>query len=99
MRRLLCISNLKHKANNWVGSKINSLVGPQEPLLATVKGQTFMVWACHTPQQSLQNHPSGHLGSRVMLWSVEEMLDGHERVDIPARARTAHKGLLLKRLE
>ena len=35
-----------------------------------------------------------------MLWSAEEMLDGwHQRVDIPTRARTAHKGLLQKRLE
>ena len=32
-------------------------------------------------------------------WLAEEMLDGqHERVDIPAHARTAHKGLLQKRL-
>ena len=29
-----------------------------------------------------------------------EMLDGqHQRVDIPAHARTAHKGLLQKRME
>ena len=33
-------------------------------------------------------------------WSTTEMLDGqHQRVNIPARARTAHKGLLQKRLE
>ena len=33
-------------------------------------------------------------------WSGEEMLDGqHQKVDIPAKARTAHKGLLQKRLE
>ena len=36
----------------------------------------------------------------VVPWLAEEMLDGeHQRVDIPARVRTAHKGLLLKRLE
>ena len=35
-----------------------------------------------------------------MLWSAEEMLDGQrQRVDIPAHARAAHKGLLQKRLE
>ena len=35
-----------------------------------------------------------------MPWSAEEMLDGkHQRVDIPAHARTAHKDLLQKRLE
>ena len=33
-------------------------------------------------------------------WSAEEMVDGqHQTVDIPAHARTAHKGLLQKRLE
>ena len=33
-------------------------------------------------------------------WSAEEMLDSqHQRVDIPAHARTAHRGLLQKRLE
>ena len=35
-----------------------------------------------------------------MPWSTEEMLDGqHQRVDIPAHARAAYKGLLQKRLE
>ena len=34
-----------------------------------------------------------------MPWSAEEMLDGHQRVDISAHARSAHKGLLQKRLE
>ena len=28
---------MEHKSNDWVRSKINFLVGPQEPLLATVK--------------------------------------------------------------
>ena len=59
-----------------------------------------MVRACYTPQQPLQNHPSGHVGGWATPWSAEEMLDGqHQRVDIPAHARTAHKGLLKKRLE
>ena len=59
-----------------------------------------MVLACHMPQQPLQNHLSGHLGGPVMPWSAEEMLDGqHASVDIPAHARTAHKGLLQKSLE
>ena len=60
---------------------------------------TCMVWAFNTPQQSLQNHPSGHLGW-VMPWLAEEMLEGqHQRVDIPDHGRTAHKGVLQKSLE
>ena len=47
-----------------------------------------------------KNHPSGHLGGWSTPWLAEEMLDGqHQRVDIPADATTAHKGLLQKRLE
>ena len=36
LRELLHISCLEHKTKKGVKSKINSLVGPQEPLLATV---------------------------------------------------------------
>ena len=62
--------------------------------------ETCMVRACHMPRQPLQNHPSGHLGGWAMPWSAEEMLDGqHQRMDIPAQTRPAHKGLLQKRLE
>ena len=57
--------------------------------------ESCVVRACHTPRQPLENHPSGHLGG-----SAEEMLDGqHQRVDIPALARTAHKGFVQERLE
>ena len=59
-----------------------------------------LVRACHMPTQSHQKHPSGHLGGWMMLWSAEQMLDWqHERVDLPAHARTAHEGPLQKRLE
>ena len=37
LRELLRTSYSEHKTNDWVRSKINSLVGPQEHLLATVK--------------------------------------------------------------
>ena len=37
MRKLLHTSYLEHETNDQVLSKINFLVGPQEPLLATVK--------------------------------------------------------------
>ena len=36
-RKLLRISCLEHRTNDWVQSNINFLVGPQEPLLAIVK--------------------------------------------------------------
>ena len=59
-----------------------------------------MVQACHTPRQPLQNHPARHLGGWATPWSAEEMLDEQRhRVDIPAHARTAHKGLMQERLE
>ena len=62
--------------------------------------ETCIVWACHPPRQPLQNHHSGHFGGRATPWSEEEMMDGqHPRVEIPAHARTAHNGLLEKRLE
>ena len=58
-----------------------------------------MVRAYHMPQQPLQNHPPGYLGGLAMLLSAEEMLDGqNQRVDIPAHAKTAHKGLVQKRI-
>ena len=53
---------------------------------------------CHNSLS--KNHPSGHLEGWATSWPAEEMLDGqHQRVDIPAHARTVHKGLLQKRLE
>ena len=94
LRKLLRISYLEHKTNDWVQSKISFLVGPQEPLLATVKRRKL---AYRTPRQPLQNHPPGHLGALATPWSAEDMLDGqHQGVDIPAHARTPHKGLLQK---
>ena len=37
LRKHLRISYLEHKTNDWVRSKIKCLVGPQEPILATLK--------------------------------------------------------------
>ena len=39
LRKLLLIAYFEHKTNNWMRSKINFLVGSQEPLLAMVKRQ------------------------------------------------------------
>ena len=46
MRKLLRISYLEHKTNDWVRSKIDFLVGPQESLLATVKRRQ-LAWFGH----------------------------------------------------
>ena len=47
LRKLLCISYLEKKTNDWVWSKkINILVGPQELLKVTVKGWQ-LAWFRH----------------------------------------------------
>ena len=51
MRKLLRISYLEHKTNDWVRSKIDFLVGPQESLLATVKRRK-LAWFVHVTRLS-----------------------------------------------
>ena len=51
LKKLLCISYLVHKTNNWVGRKINCLVGPQEPLLATIK-RWKLAWFRHVTRHN-----------------------------------------------
>ena len=46
---LRCISYLQHKTNDWVRSKINFIVGPHEPLLATVKSMSHATTASPKP--------------------------------------------------
>ena len=101
MRKLLCISYLEHKTNDWVRSKINFLGSSQKPLLATIKRQKLARFGHVTRHDSLSKTIlQGNPGGWATPWSAEEMLDGkHQRVDIPAHARTANKGLLQKRLE
>ena len=69
--------NFEHKTNDWVQSKIYSLVGPQEPPLATVKKRN-LAWFGHvTRHDSLSTTIlQGHLGGWATPWSAEEMLDG-----------------------
>ena len=45
-RKLLRIPYLEHMTNDWVRNKTNSLVGPQEPLLATF-GRRKLAWLGH----------------------------------------------------
>ena len=95
------VTALEHRTSDWVRSKINFPVGLHEPLLGNCQEtETCTVWACHTPRQPLYTYPSGHLGGRATPWQAEEMLNGqHQRVDIPACSRIAHKGFLQQRQE
>ena len=50
-RKLLRISYLQNKTNDWVRSKINFLVDPQKPLLATVK-RWKLAWFEHVTRHN-----------------------------------------------
>ena len=94
MKKLLYISYLEHKTNDWVRSKINFFVGPQESLVATVRRRKLAWFGLVTHHNSFSKT---NFRGWVMPWLAEEMLDGqHQRVDIPALARTAYSGLLQK---
>ena len=70
------ISCLEHKTNDCVLSKINFLVGPQEPLLATVKRQK-LGWFRHVTRHDslsktiLQSILEGgrHHGQQKKCWT------------------------------
>ena len=76
-------------------SKINFLVGPQPPLLATVK-RWKLAWFGHVTRHDslskyiLQNTLEGgrHRGQQRKCWT-DNIKGGH-----PAHTRTPHKGLL-----
>ena len=70
--KLLPISSLEHKTNDWVWSKISFLVGPQEPLLATVKRRK-RAWFGHVTR-----HDSLSTGLATPR-TAEEMLDGQHQ--------------------
>ena len=64
------------------------------PTTLVVKGQMIMMMVM------MMMMMRGHPGGWATPWSAEEMLDGQrQRVDILAHARSAHKGLIQKRLE
>ena len=80
MRKLLRITDLEHKINDWARSKIYFLVGPQEPLLATVKKRK-LAWFRHVTRHNSLTETI--LGRWATPWSAEEILNGqHQRVDI-----------------
>ena len=64
-----------------------------------IVNRRFFLFTVVWPVVASPNRASGHLGGWwATPWSAEEMLDGqHQTVDIPALARTAHKGLLQKK--
>ena len=101
LRKLLCISYLEHKTNDWVRSNINLLVGPQEPLLVTVERRNLSWFGPVTRRDNLSKTIlQGTSGGWATPWSAKEVLGGqHQRVDLPAHARTAHNDLLHKTLE
>ena len=96
LRKLLCISNLKHKTYDQAWSKISFLVGPQEPLLAIVE-RWKLTWFGHFTCLEYDNLSKTILQGTLECGNAmvaEEMLDRqHQRVDIPARARIAYNGL------
>ena len=53
LRKVLLISYLEHKTNDWMRSEINVLVGPQEPLPATVKRRKLTLFRHVTRHNSL----------------------------------------------
>ena len=86
--------------NDLSGSSIPVTVSLLTSLQPISLMETCKVRSCHATRQPLQDRPSGHAGGLATPWLAEEMLDGqHQGEDIPAHARTAHKGLLQKRLE
>ena len=102
MRKLLCVSCLEHKTNDWVRSKINFLAGSQELILTTAKRKKLSYVghvACHD-NLSITILQGTLEGGRRRGRQKKSMLDEqHQRVDIPIDARPAQRGLLQKRLE
>ena len=80
IRKLLRISYLEHKTNDWVQNKIISHVGPQEPLLATVKRQK-LGWFRHVTRHDslsktiLQDTSEGGRRRRNGGWTTSK--SGH----------------------
>ena len=90
-RKLFHISCLEHKTNDWVGSRINFLEGPQEPLLATVKRWKHLGMS-HTMTAFFKTILQGTL---EVGWHCgwEDMLDRqHQSVDIPCPCQNCSQG-------
>ena len=101
--RLPCLWNdfdfeLEIKTYNWMRSKINFLMHPQEPLLATVERRK-LTWFGHVINYNSLSKTilQGTMERGVTPRLTEEILDGQcLREDIPDHAITAHNGLFAK---
>ena len=99
----LRISYLEHKTNDWVRSKINFLVGPQETLLAAAKSHKHAWFGYVTRRGSLSKailqgtlESGGRRGRQRKCW----MDNIKVWTPLPTvHAITTPKGLLQKRLE
>ena len=73
VREFLHISCLEHRTNDWVQSKINFLVGPQEPLLATVKRRKLARFGHVTHYSSLSKTIlQGTLQRKCLMANIQE---------------------------
>ena len=87
LRKLFRISS---KTNDWVRSKINFLVGPQEPRLATVKRRK-LAWSAYVTWHKASPKPfcrTPWRGGRRRGRQRKMLAGQHERVNAPAYART-----------
>ena len=63
LKKPLCLPCLEHKTNDLGAEQYQLSYGPTEASSDDCqKTETRMIQAYHVPRQSLQNHPSGHLG-------------------------------------
>ena len=63
LRKLLRLSYLEHKTNDWVRKQDQLPCGPTgTSSVVRQETETCMVRACHTPREPVQNRPSGHIG-------------------------------------
>ena len=101
LRKLLRISYLEHKTNDWVRSKLNFLAGPQERFLATLKRRELTTTTSPEPSFGA----SWRLGDAVVgrgnaCWTISK--SGHpcpgQSCSQGPPAGKAGRGSLLNRL-
>ena len=100
LRNILCISYSETRPTTGCGIRSTSL-WVHRNLFWQLSRDGNLHGSGMSHATTVSPKPSfGHFGGWATPWSAEEMLAGQDqRVDIPARPRTAHKGLRQKRLE